>query len=109
MTPGHWADMANAVSALERELRALRLWELERPSAQSLSSEMPFCMDTLSFTAWLQWVFIPGMAILIERGERMPVTQVLPMAEEALRHLEHRQQGLLAVLAQIDELALKLN
>ncbi|PKM04470.1 MAG: hypothetical protein CVV16_04545 [Gammaproteobacteria bacterium HGW-Gammaproteobacteria-6] len=100
--------MANALSALELELRALQLWELERPSVQRLSSQMPFCMDTLSFSAWLQWVFIPGMGILIERRERMPACQVAPMAEETLRHLGRRQQGLLAVLAQIDQLALKL-
>lgn len=44
------------LSELEDELRQLGWWEQQAPSAQALQSQQPFCVDTLEFSQWLQWI-----------------------------------------------------
>ena len=101
-----WHALADALLELERELRALGLWSSQRPSAAELSSQEPFCLDTLEFDKWLQWVFIPRMAAMIEAGGSMPPDcNIQPMAEESLAHLGRRRHELLSILGRIDRLA----
>ena len=98
--------MADALLELECELRALGLWSPQVPSAADLSSQEPFCLDTLDFEQWLQWVFIPRMVAIIEAGGSMPPgCNIQPMAEETFAHLGRRRHELLSVLGCIDRLA----
>lgn len=104
-----WAELADAVIELERELRGLGLWAADPPEAQQLASQQPFCVDTLSFEQWLQWVFVPRMAVIIEQGRGMPgAFSIAPMGEEALAWLGRRRYALQAVLVRIDNLASRL-
>lgn len=57
---------------LEEELRQLDWWEQHAPSAQALQSQEPFCIDTLEFAQWLQWVFISRMRTLLNVGHALP-------------------------------------
>lgn len=104
-----WHALADALLELERELRTLSLWAAQAPSAAALSSQQPFCVDTLDFEMWLQWVFIPRMARIIESSGPMPAgCNILPMGEEAFAPLGRRGHGLLAILGRIDQLAVGL-
>jgi len=49
---------------LECELRKLMLWREDRPDAAALNSTQPFCLDTLVFNEWLQFVFIEKIRAL---------------------------------------------
>lgn len=101
-----WHALADVLLELERELRALGLWSPQPPSTADLSSQEPFCLDTLDFEQWLQWVFIPRMAAIIEAGGSMPPgCNIQPMAEESLAHLGRRRHELLSILGRIDRLA----
>lgn len=105
-----WSAMADALLELEIELRQLQLWEQEAPERWRLESEAPFCVDTLVFEQWLQWVFIPQLIHLIERGETLPgECRIQPMGEEAFAHLGRRRGGLLAALEQVDQCAAMLS
>lgn len=57
---------------LEEELRALSWWESQAPAAQALQSQEPFCVDTLEFAQWLQWVFIPRMHSIVSTEQPLP-------------------------------------
>ena len=104
-----WHAMADALLELERELRALGLWSPQVPSTADLFSQEPFCLDTLDFEQWLQWVFIPRMAAIIEAGGSMPPgCNIQPMAEESFAHLGRRRHELLSILGRIDRLAVVL-
>ncbi len=71
--------------ALEAAMQSEGLWSTQSPSPEALASQMPFCCDTLSFQAWLQFVFIPKMNALIKSNASLPATLLLlPMAEETL-------------------------
>ena len=49
---------------LEGALRSRLLWDADEPSPEALASTQPFCIDTLDFPQWLQFVFLPRMRAL---------------------------------------------
>lgn len=109
MSESPWDEMAQVLLDLEQALRELALWTAEPPAAQRLNSATPFCVDTLRFEEWLQWVFIPRMGKIAVRREKLAVSaSILPMGEQSFAHLGRRQQSLLNVLAQVDRLSHKL-
>lgn len=91
---------------IEAELRQLNLWQYEPPSAQALASVEPFCVDTLNFSQWLQFVFLPRMYQLLQQHQPLPCScSIAPMAEEYFNQLHLRQaKSLIAALAALDQL-----
>lgn len=98
--------LADALLALEQELRQQGLWAAQQPSDAALASREPFCVDTLPFEGWLQWVFIPRMTQLVSRGEQLAAgCNIQPMGEEAFARLGRRGAELVVILGQIDRAA----
>ena len=95
--------IADQLLLIERELRALGWWDDCAPSDEALASVEPFCVDTLDFSQWLQWIFLPRMKFILEQDMALPsASGILQMAEmvyqgrtEALR--------LMALLKGFDE------
>ncbi|MBB1517605.1 YqcC family protein [Aquipseudomonas guryensis] len=97
--------VAEQLLLIERELRVLGWWADTPPSAEALASREPFCVDTLSFEAWLQWIFLPRMKSLLEASAPLPnVSGIRPMAEEAYRGRERQALALLTALGNFDRL-----
>ncbi len=97
------ADVAQQLLLIERELRVLGLWASVPPSPVALASAEPFCVDTLEFEEWLQWIFLPRMKAILEEGQPLPsVSGIHPMAEVVYR--ERPVGGLLAALLEFDRL-----
>ena len=75
------------------------------PSEDALSSQQPFCIDTLEFTEWLQFVFLERMRMIVEQGHSLPgASGIAPMAEEYFRARPESGDGLVRELEAIDEL-----
>lgn len=105
-----WHEMGQALNELEQELRASGIWAVQRPEARRLQSVAPFCIDTLSFVEWLQWVFLPRMdELVVKRGLLPGAAHLSPMGEQAFIHLGRHQQRLLSLLERIDQLSRKLS
>lgn len=101
-----WHGLADALLELEQQLRALELWAVSPPPPAALASREPFCVDTLPFEGWLQWIFIPRMAQIIETGGSVPAgCNIQPMGEEVFAHLGGRAAGLVETLGRIDRAA----
>ena len=84
MLPGLNQDISVLLGQIEAEMMRLQLWSDEPPGAEALASEQPFCVDTLSFEQWLQFVFVPTLHGIITSGGSLPQTcAVAPMAEMA--------------------------
>tara|TARA_B100001057_G_scaffold194835_1_gene195666 strand:- start:361 stop:717 length:357 start_codon:yes stop_codon:yes gene_type:complete len=66
------AAIIDALNSLELGLRELGLWSDKRPSAESLSSTLPFCYDTLEIEQWLQFIFLGRMRELLEQDDELP-------------------------------------
>ena len=84
------SDLHNKVGSLlidlESELRNLNLWDAEMPAPEALLSTQPFCLDTLQFYQWLQFVFLPRMHQMVDELAPLPAQcGIGPMSEEFFR------------------------
>ena len=96
-------QVAELLIDIESELRVLGLWSQVPPSQKALASEQPFCVDTLTLSQWLQYVFLPTLYQLMEDGEALPRRcGVAPMAEEYFRGSELATDALIKALQQLD-------
>lgn len=99
------AQVANSLLDIEMELRKLDMWEAERPAEKAFQSTEPFSLDTLTFTQWIQFVFLERMKLIVENGHSLPsVSGVAPMAEEYFRGRPESGQALIRELYAIDRL-----
>lgn len=97
--------LADQLLLIERELRVLGMWSAESPTAEALASQQPFCVDTLDFEAWLQWIFLPRMKQLLEAAGPLPAASgIRPMAEERYKGREVEMGALLVALGEFDRL-----
>lgn len=97
--------LAEQLLLIERELRLLGLWAALPPSSEALASEQPFCVDTLLFEEWLQWIFLPRMKLILESGSELPaVSGIQPMAEVVYRERLGEMGRLLELLGDFDRL-----
>ena len=56
------------------------------PSVAALSSTQPFCVDTLNFEQWLQFVMMARFEGMIQNSQPLPTQcDIAPMAEEAFK------------------------
>lgn len=79
-------EIKQYLDELQQAMVKHQLWETTPPPAEALESDQPFCVESLSPTQWLQWVFIPRMHALIEAGAELPKNfAITPYLEEALK------------------------
>lgn len=97
--------LAEHLLLIECELRAQGWWQEEAPSAEALSSPEPFCVDTLAFEQWLQWIFLPRMKVLLETGVALPsVSGIQAMAEMVYQQQPSVARRLVELLGEFDRL-----
>jgi uncharacterized protein YqcC (DUF446 family) len=96
-------EIAGLVDRIEFEMRAVGIWGQVAPDTDQLGSALPFCVDTLRFEQWLQWVFLPRMRGLMRNHQPLPTTSAIaPMAQECLAHLGPRTTSLLIMIERFD-------
>lgn len=99
------SEVADRLLGIEIEMRRIEVWSTEAPSEEALASDQPFCIDTLEFTEWLQFVFLERMRFIVEQGHPLPaVSGIAPMAEEYFRGRPESGHGLVRELEAIDGL-----
>lgn len=97
--------VAESLLRIEAEMRRLGVWESEPPPDEAFGSDKPFCVDTMVFTQWLQFVFLRRMKVLLEGGHPLPaVSGIAPMAEEYFRGLSVSGAALIRELQVMDRL-----
>jgi len=97
--------VAEQLLLIERELRVQGWWADESPGAEALASQEPFCVDSMAFEQWLQWIFLPRMKHLIEVGAALPaVSGIQPMAEQAYSERSEQARVLIELLGEFDQL-----
>lgn len=98
------AQLGALMDEIERELRRLELWETHSPAPHALRSEQPFCFDTLTFTQWLQWIFVARMRELLDGDAPLPqASDIHPLAEHVLAEHAYDSAPLLALIKRVDE------
>lgn len=101
----HLDQVTDGLLQIEIELRALGVWEHEPLPDEAFQSTQPFCLDTMEFPQWLQFVFLERMKILVEADRPLPaVSGIAPMAEEHFRSRPESGTGLIQALEEMDQL-----
>lgn len=97
--------VAQQILLIERELRVQGWWEEQAPSAEALASVEPFCVDSLAFEQWLQWIFLPRMKDMLEAGAALPrVSGIQSMAEMVYQQQPSVARRLVELLGEFDRL-----
>ncbi|MEZ5525571.1 MAG: YqcC family protein [Pseudomonadales bacterium] len=103
--PEPYSQLADIILELEAALRACALWEPAPPPPEALMSCEPFCIDTLRFSQWLQFVFITRIKLIIETQAPLPEQSgIVPIAEESFRQVSFNPNRIISVLARFDML-----
>jgi len=98
-------DIAEHLLLIERELRVQGWWSDEAPTAQALASTVPFAVDSMSFDQWLQWIFLPRMKEILEKGLALPnASGILVMAETVYVDRPEESRQLRKLLDEFDQL-----
>ena len=97
--------IADVLLEVEANLRIYDKWDENKPDPDALASELPFCMDTLKFEQWLQWIFLPRMKETIEQTKPLPAKSgIYEYAEECLHKNDPSTNPLLKQLKTFDDL-----
>lgn len=97
--------IADVLLEVEASLRIYGKWDKSKPAADALDSQIPFCMDTLRFEQWLQWIFLPRMKDTIEHTKPLPErSAIYEYAEECLHKSDPATGNLLKQLKTFDDL-----
>ena len=97
--------IADVLLEVEGTLRTHGKWDKNQPAVSALSSVQPFCMDTLRFEQWIQWIFLPRMKKILEGSKPLPVKSgILVYAESYLRKNDPPTPNLLRQIKRFDDL-----
>ncbi len=97
--------IADVLLEVEASLRTHGKWDECKPADIDLSSTTPFCLDTLKFEQWLQWIFLPRMKDTLEQTKPLPAqSAIFEYAEECLHKNDPSTNTLLKQLKTFDEL-----
>jgi uncharacterized protein YqcC (DUF446 family) len=100
-------QVERALQSLQQAMSSMGHWSDIDMSIEALSSQQPFCLDTMNFSQWLQFVFIPNMQALIDANQVLPSLArgqgIEPMAIEFYKKTT-ADQGIIVLIRQLDDL-----
>lgn len=64
--------LARQLDAVEAELRRLGWWQAQSPAPEQLRFTQAFGADTMAFTQWLQFVFLPNAREAVAGKRALP-------------------------------------
>jgi uncharacterized protein YqcC (DUF446 family) len=98
------AQVAVMVDRIETEMRAIQLWQHEALEPSSYAFSQAFAMDTMTFSQWLQFVFIARVREIISAHGSFPAHSMV--AAQAVREYDGLPEAsrLLSLLGQFDAL-----
>ncbi|WP_250657619.1 YqcC family protein [Alkalimarinus coralli] len=99
------SKIADLLLDIELEMRRLNIWSDLAPTQEQLMSTEPFCIDTMSFPEWIQFVFIERLKCIVEQGGTLPSnSDIAPMAEEYFRGSSLNATAFVALIRAFDQL-----
>lgn len=97
--------IADILLQVEATLRTHGRWDRIQPPDHALGSRQPFCIDTLRFEQWLQWIFLPRMKKILETSRPLPARSgIYSYAEHYLHKKDPPTPALLTLIRHFDEL-----
>ncbi len=92
------------VGLIEAEMRRIGLWSEEPPSKESFNYALPYAKDSMAFSQWLQFVFLPQVREIVGNYEQLPKSsEIAPAARQQLAGWD-KSAHLLDLLEEFDNL-----
>jgi uncharacterized protein YqcC (DUF446 family) len=96
-----------ALQVLQQTMVTTNHWSDVGISVEALGSQQPFCLDTMNFSQWLQFIFIPRIRALINAGQALPTLVkgqgLEPMACQFYKNTD-ADRDIIVLIRQIDGL-----
>lgn len=97
--------LADVLLEVEAVLRTSGKWQEKQPPTTALASSEPFCLDTLKFEQWLQWILLPRMKLILESQKPLPSRSAIAgYAEECLLKDDPQMIRLFTLVKRFDDL-----
>jgi len=92
------------IAEIESEMKRIGYWQSYPLQPGQYGFCSAFAMDTMAFSQWLQFIFIPRVKNMLETGEKFPPDS--QNGAQAVREFDgdDRAQGLVALLSEFDEI-----
>ena len=102
--PDLYQRAAEMILAIEAEMQHSGYWSDEPLPAEDYRFSLAFAMDTMAFSQWLQFIFIPRVRNIIEERGEFPSRSMV--GAQAVRELDAdpRSERLVALLNEFDNL-----
>jgi len=91
------------VAAIEAELHRIGYWQDQPLRPEQMEFHKAFAMDTMSYSQWLQFIFIPRVREAIASGDFPSGSEV---GAQAVREFDgdYKASGLVSLLSEFDAL-----
>jgi uncharacterized protein YqcC (DUF446 family) len=88
---------------IEAEMKRIGYWQDQPPRPEQLSFTRPFALDTMAFSQWLQFIFLPSVR---ERAAKDQLPKSSSVAAQAVREFDgvNEAASLVALLVEFDAL-----
>ncbi|MGY8870455.1 MAG: YqcC family protein [Pseudomonadales bacterium] len=98
------SELLDILNAISNEMALKGLWQSTAPSDEALSSTQPFCVDTLTFCEWMQWIMLPKLEQMVKSQTALPNnSDMFSMAGEAFKRVEVDTKTLLNLVLKLDQ------
>ena len=96
-------DVTRYLDQIEAEMRRIGMWQAEPPRPEQLKFTKAFAMDTMAFSQWLQFVFIPRVRAAVAANSFPKGSSV---GAQAVREFDGQPEAeqLLTLLSEFDAL-----
>lgn len=92
------------IDEIEQEMKRIGYWQSDPLQPEQYEFRSAFAMDTMAFSQWLQFIFIPRVKSMIETGEKFPPDS--HNGAQAVREFDgdDEAQRLASLLSEFDEI-----
>ena len=96
-------DVSRYLEQIEAEMRHIGMWQAEPLSPEQLKFTKAFAMDTMAFSQWLQFIFLPRVRQAVA-ANRFPKGS--SVGAQAVREFDGQPEAehLLTLLSEFDAL-----
>lgn len=95
---------AEMILAIEAEMHRIGLWSEESLPPEAYAFSRAFGMDTMAFSQWLQFIFIPRVREILESRGQFPARSMVGAQATREFDADPRAETLVALLGEFDAL-----
>ena len=96
------AIVKERIDEIEAEMKRINMWSANPPPPEAFNFQRAFAMDTMPFSYWLQFVFIPRVNQIVNTDEHLPTRSMVGV--QAVREFDGDDEAnqLVSMLSSFD-------